>query len=184
MKKFLLILGVILVIILGVLTYYKTVYTKSFSPEDEESFERGDLKISVHYNRPFKKGREIFGVLEPYDKVWRTGANEATVFETNKDLAFNGSTLKAGKYSLFTIPREQTWTVILNSETGQWGMGFNGEANRDPKNDVLTVDVPVVTLSPEKEIEQFTISLESAGEEIELTLMWDRTLVSVPFNIK
>jgi len=182
MKKFLLILGFILVLILSVLTYYRMVHTKKPSPAGEARFESGDLKVTVVYYRPFKKGRVIFGELVPYGKVWRTGANDATVIKTNKDLVFGDKTLKAGSYSLFTVPGEQTWSIILNSESGQWGVGFNGEANRDPARDILTVDVPSVL--QEKEFEQFTISIEKSGEEMELILMWDKTLVSVPFTVK
>jgi len=182
MKKFLLVLGIILVIILGVLTYFRVYYTKSFSPEDQVKFVDGDLKITVVYNRPFKKGRVIFGELVPYGKVWRTGANEATSFETSKDLSFGDKTLKAGKYSLWTVPDEQSWTIIFNSEYGQWGVGFNGEANRDPAKDAVKVDVPVVLI--EKEFEQFTISVEKMGEDHELTFIWDKTVVALPFTIQ
>lgn len=182
MKKFLLILGVILVIILGVLTYFRMFYTKSFSPEETAEYTKGDLEVSVFYNRPYKKGRQIFGGLVPFDKVWRTGANEATVFKTNKDLTFGDKVLKAGEYTLWATPGEQTWTVLFNSETGQWGVGFNGEANRDPAKDVLSVTASVVV--QDKEFEQFTIAIVSAGEDNELTLMWDKTLVAVPFSVK
>jgi hypothetical protein len=182
MKKFLLVLGAILVIILGVLTYFRMFYTKSFSPEDQVRFESGDLRITVIYNRPYKKGRVIFGELVPFGKVWRTGANEATIFKTNKDLSFgNNRVLKAGEYTLWTIPGEQVWTIIFNNETGQWGVGFNGEANRNPEKDELTTEAPSVSI--EKEFEQFTISIEKAGEDLELTLIWDKTLVAVPFSI-
>ena len=182
MRKFLLVLGVILVIILGVLTYFRVYYTKSFSPEDQVNFEKSDLKITVVYNRPSKKGRVIFGELVPYGKVWRTGANEATTFETNKDLIFADKSLKAGKYSIFTIPEEQKWTIIFNSESGQWGVGFNGEANRDPSRDVVAIEVPSVII--DKEVEQFTIEVGNMGEELELTFMWDKTVVAVPFLVK
>lgn len=181
MKKFLLILSVILVIILGVLTYFRVYYTKSFSPEEQVKFENADLSVQVVYNRPSKKGRVIFGELVPYGKVWRTGANEATTFETNKDLSFGDKVLKAGKYTLWTIPGEQKWTVIFNSETGQWGVGFNGEANRNAAKDVLSVDAPSVTI--EKEFEQFTIAIEKSGEDMELTFIWDKTLVVLPFTL-
>ena len=182
MRIFLLVLGIILVIILGVLSYFRVYYTKSFSPEDQVKFEDGGLKISVIYNRPSRKGRVIFGGLEPYGEVWRTGANEATTFETNKDLTFGNKTLKAGKYSLWTIPGEQTWTILFNSEYGQWGVGFNGEANRNPANDVLSVDAQSVSI--EKEFEQFTIAINNnMGEEYELTLIWDKTLVALPFSV-
>jgi Protein of unknown function (DUF2911) len=181
MKKFLIVLGVLIILVLGVL-FYLMNQTKSKSPADKSSFSSGDLSISVLYNRPFKKGRVIFGELVPYQKVWRTGANEATVFETNKDLVFGDKTLKAGKYSLFTIPEEQSWTVIFNSKTGQWGITFDGEANRDPAKDVLSVQA--LSVQQEKEFEQFTISIEQQSEEMQLIFMWDKTLVSVPFTVK
>ena len=78
--------------------------TKKFSPEDTISYIKNDLQLSVFYNRPFKKGRPIFGALVPFGEVWRTGANEATVFTTNKDLMLEGQVLPAGKYTLWTIP--------------------------------------------------------------------------------
>ncbi|MBX2899320.1 MAG: DUF2911 domain-containing protein [Cyclobacteriaceae bacterium] len=182
MKKFLLVLGVILVIICGALVYMRTVYTKSFSPEDKVSFSSGDLALAVQYNRPYKKGRVIFGDLVPYEQVWRTGANEATIFTTNKDLIFEGQTLPAGSYSLFTIPDEESWTFIFNKETGQWGVNYKGQVNRNPAKDILKIEAPSV--QQEKEFEQFTISIERWGEELQLTLMWDKTLVSLPFTVK
>ena len=155
--------------------------TKSFSPEDEVVFEQDDLSINVFYNRPSKKGREIFGGLVPFDQVWRTGANEATTFETNRDLSFEDGVLRAGKYSVWTIPRETVWTVIFNSEHGQWGLNSKGEPNRDPSLDVLQVDVPAV--QQDQEFEQFTIAFQGKGErEAEMVLMWDKTLVAVPFT--
>jgi len=181
MKKFLLVLGIVMVLVVGVFMYLR-METKSKSPADVSSFSRGDLEISITYNRPFKKGRVIFGELVPYEKVWRTGANEATIFKTNKDLTFGDKVLKAGSYSMFTIPEEQNWTIIFNSETGQWGITFNGEANRNPDKDVLTVQAPSV--QQEKEFEQFTIAVENWEEEMQLIFMWDKTLVSVPFTAK
>lgn len=182
MKKFLLILGAILVLVVGAGIYVRMVYTKKFSPEESATFTNGDLQVSVFYNRPYKKGRVIFDELVPYNKVWRTGANEATVFETNHDLVFGDKTLKAGRYSLFTIPEEQSWTILFNSETGQWGIDFNGEANRKPEKDVLSVQA--LSIQQEKEFEQFTISIERWGEEMQLIFMWDKTLVSLPFTKK
>jgi hypothetical protein len=88
--------------------------------------------------------------------------------------------LKKGKYTLWTIPRQETWTVIFNSEFGQWGVNFDGQANRDPARDVLLVDVRAV--QQEKEFDQFTIAFEKVGEDAEMVLMWDKTLVAVPFS--
>lgn len=182
MKKFLIVLGVLLVLVLGGLLYMRLVYTKSFSPADKSTFSSGNLEVSVFYNRPYKKGRVIFGELVPYNKVWRTGANEATIFETNSDLVFGDKVLKSGRYSLFTIPEEQSWTVLFNSETGQWGVDFNGEANHNPAKDVLSLQA--LSVQQEKEFEQFTISIERWGEDMQLIFMWDKTLVSVPFIAK
>ena len=185
MKKLLFITGVVLLIVVGVLAYFRFFYTKSFSPESDVNLEADGLKIHFNYSRPYKKGRLIFGpqsqnALVPYGKVWRTGANEATVFESNQDLKFNGKTLKAGNYSFWTIPDVQSWTIIFNSEYGQWGVDFNGLSNRDQKNDVLSVVVPAVT--HDKEFEQFTISLEKMGEDLQIILLWDKTLVAIPFS--
>src|SRR6185295_3132630 len=147
MKKFLIISGIAVaaLIILGAITnFFVKKHTKSFSPEDQIEYKRDDLQVVVFYNRPYKKGRQIFGGLVPYDKVWRTGANEATTFQTNKDLSIEGKTLKRGKYTLWTIPGEETWQIIFNSEYGQWGIGSDGEANRNPAKDVLTVNVHAV----------------------------------------
>ena len=182
MKRFLLftLIAVVILVLLGWgVSYYLKKETKSFSPEEQITFSAGDLTIKVFYNRPYKKGRKIFGELVPFGTVWRTGANEATTFETNKDLNIEGKTLRKGKYSLWTIPGEESWKVIFNSAYGQWGVNPLGEANRDPALDVLAVDVHAV--EQEREFEQFTISFEKVGEDAEMVLIWDKTLVAVPF---
>ncbi len=181
MKKFLIISGIaiVIIILLGVATrFFINKQAKSFSPEESVSFAQGDLKIKVQYNRPYKKGREIFGGLVPFGKVWRTGANEATIFETNKDIQIDGKNLRAGRYTLWTIPEEETWTIIFNTEVGQWGINSDGEANRTPDKDAL--QVVVHSVKQEREFEQFTISFEKTGEEAEMVFIWDKTLVAVP----
>jgi len=183
MKKFLIIagVGVAALIILGVVTnFFVLKHKKSFSPEEQITFQQDDVSIQVFYNRPFKKEREIFGALVPFEQVWRTGANEATTFETNKDLLVESKTLKKGKYSLWTIPGEETWTIIFNAEYGQWGIGPDGDANRNPSRDVMSINVHAV--KSEREFEQFTISFEKVGEDAEMVLIWDKTLVAVPFS--
>src|SRR5688572_14347112 len=120
MRKFLIISGVAVALLIAlafVAKFFVKQHDKSFSPEEEVGFASGELNIRVFYNRPYKKGRVIFGGLVPYDKVWRTGANEATTFETSRDLLIEGSTLRKGKYSLWTIPGEETWKIIFNTES-------------------------------------------------------------------
>ncbi len=183
MKKFLIFsaVGAVLVTSL-VLTvqFIRYKHTKSFSPEEEVTFNENGVRLRVLYNRPYKKGREIFGALVPYGKVWRTGANEATLFETNKTLTIKDKKLAPGKYSLWTIPDSIVWTVIFNSEHGQWGVNSKMEANRDPALDVLSV--PVQAIKQERVFEQFTIQFEKMGEEVEMILLWDQTVVAVPIE--
>lgn len=129
--------------------------------------------LTVTYGRPYKKGREIFGKLEPYGKVYRVGADEATTITFAKDGTFGGKPIKAGTYTLFAIPNENDWTVILNSQLGQWG-AFKYDQYKD--KDVLQVKVPVKHLSTP--VEQLTIA--SPGDQ--LTIAWDQTQVAVPVS--
>jgi len=172
MKKVLIIGGVVLVFVAGGV-YYTQVYTKSFSPSATVDFRDGDLKIQVIYCRPYKKGREIFGKLEPLGKVWRCGADSATTITFAKDAKFGGKAVKAGTYNLFVIPNEKDWTIILNSELGQWG-AYNYDKIKD--KDVLQVTVPVKTLSAP--VEQLTFA--APGKD--LTITWDQTQVAVPVS--
>lgn len=184
MRKFIIfsLVGVAIIgVLVAILAYVQLKKTKSFSPEDEVVYKQEDLQLKVYYNRPYRKDRDIFGVLVPYDVVWRTGANEATTFETNKDIRIENKSLKAGKYSLWTIPGKDKWTVIFNTEYGQWGINSKGEANRAPENDVLTVDVMAVEQN--QIFEQFTISFNKSGDDAEMVLAWDKTIVTVPIEL-
>lgn len=168
-----LILGLVLVLILR-------YTTKAHSPEDTVTYEQNDLKLEVFYNRPYKKDREIFGNLVPYNEVWRTGANEATTFETNKNILVDGSLLEAGKYTLWTIPMENSWKVIFNSKMYPWGINLDKKAYRDPKFDALVLERPVE--NTDSNLEQFTIQFEKKGEFVNMVLAWDDTRVSVPIK--
>lgn len=161
--------------------YTLNIKTKSYSPEETVTFQKDDLELEVFYNRPYKKNREIFGALVPYNEVWRTGANEATTFRTNKDLLVDGSPLPAGKYTLWTIPGEDSWKVIFNSQMYPWGITLDKVASRLPQYDVLTLEVPVNRLY--NSLEQFTIYFQEANEFILMILAWDQTAVQVPMRI-
>ena len=153
--------------------------TKRHSPKETAEITQGDAKITVVYCRPYKKGRVIFGELVPFKKVWRTGANEATIFETSQDIQIDNQALKAGKYTLWTIPGEKEWVVIFNEKQYSWGVNFNLEATREAEADVIQVNVPVQ--KPDQETEQFTIAF-SKGSEYAMNLTWDQTKVSVPIS--
>ena len=128
--------------------------------------------VELSYSRPSKKGREIFGKLEPYGQVWRTGANEATVFETSKDVVVEGSELPAGKYGLFTLVNGDTWTIIFNKTWKQWGAYEYKQAD-----DVLRVNVKAK--KAKAFAEKMTFDISKAGV---VTLLWGDSQVS--FNVK
>jgi hypothetical protein len=109
------------------------------SPPQTATGKVGGATVTITYSSPSVKGRKIFGDLVPYDKVWRAGANEATIFETDKDIKVEGESLPAGKYSLYAIPGEKEWSFVFNSEVGQWGIKRGGDTTKDPAKDVLTI---------------------------------------------
>jgi hypothetical protein len=145
------------------------------SPRMKAEYKADGIAIEVGYGAPSKKGRKIFGGLEPMGKVWRTGANEATTITLNKDMMVGGKAVKAGTYALFTIPGEKTWTVILNSEAKQWGAYEYKQAK-----DVARVDVPAG--KTDKEQEQLAITLTKVGSAVHLGIAWDMTKVEVPIT--
>ena len=100
------------------------------SPPKSTTANINGAQVTIDYSSPAVKGRAVWGDLVPYGVTWRTGANEATTLTTDKDIKIEGKTLKAGKYSLFTIPGEKEWTFILNSVWDQWG-DYNYDASKD-----------------------------------------------------
>ncbi len=145
--------------------------SKRKSPPAQISKEIGGATVTVDYSQPSKRGREIFGGLEAYGKVWRTGANESTWIEFSKDVKIEGKKLAAGKYGLFTIPGEDEWTVIFNKAWNGWGAYEYKEAD-----DVLRVQV-----KPSKTddvVEVFTFEIADGN----VSFAWDQTQVS--FSVK
>src|SRR2546421_2783873 len=132
--------------------------------------------ITINYSSPAVKGRKIWGDLVPYDKVWRAGANEATIFTTDKDIKVEGKSLPAGKYSLYAIPGQKQWTIIFNSQTGQWGIQRNGETTEDPAKDVLRVNVKPVKSASSRE--RLGYEVNSKG----FALLWEN--LKVPVSIR
>ncbi|MBL7851008.1 MAG: DUF2911 domain-containing protein [Cyclobacteriaceae bacterium] len=137
-----------------------------------------DTYIKVTYSQPHKHGRQIFGGLVPYGQVWRTGANEATELTVTRDVKINGKDLRAGTYSMFTIPGKESWTVILNAELGLWGA-----YNYNSKLDVLRFEVPVIPVS-EFVYEAFTILIDPRNSRADLILAWDKTKISIPIQFQ
>ncbi len=135
-------------------------------------------EITIEYSRPSVKGRKIFGGLEPYGSVWRTGANTATKVTFSTPVKIEGSALPAGEYALYSIPGEKEWTVIFNKVTGEWGAYSYNAAN-----DALRVKVKPVALT--QLVETFTIDVNDVrAESATLNLTWEKTRVPVKLQFQ
>ena len=144
------------------------------SPNASVGLQLGSTRVMVAYGSPGVKGRRIFGGLVPYDRIWRTGADEATTITLNGDVLVGGQRVAAGAYSLFTIPSPSEWTIILNRKNNQWGA-----FSHDTSDDVLRLKV-----KPEEAEfrERFTIGFDDIDTEdfsAVMVLHWDRTKVPV-----
>lgn len=126
------------------------------SPRDTVNVTVGGARLMIDYGRPHARGRKVFGGIVPLGQVWRTGANAATQFSTDRPLVFGGDTLAAGTYTLWSLPTESAVSLIFNRQTGQWG------TEHDPSQDVLAV--PMDRLKPPSPVEVFTISIQPMGE--------------------
>jgi hypothetical protein len=162
----------------------KAASTGGLSPHETISAVIDGGRVTLVYGRPFTKNprngeaRKIWGGLVPFGKVWRTGADEATLLITQKPLVMGGTTLPAGAYTLFTLPEESgAAKLIINKQLGQWGLQY------DEKQDLARVELKKdATASP---VEQFTMAIEKnpAGGGV-LKMMWENTQFSVPFTVQ
>ncbi len=150
--------------------------SKRASPPETANGKVMGANITINYSSPAVKGRKIWGDLVPYDKVWRAGANEATIFETDKDIKVEGKSLPAGKYSLYAIPGEKEWVFIFNSKTGQWGIKMDGSTTEESANDVLRV-----TVKPKKS-GTFNERMKYVIDKKGFALEWEK--LKVPGSLK
>jgi hypothetical protein len=147
------------------------------SPPGKAEVELKGKSISIVYSRPSMRGRKIMGGLVPYGQVWRTGANDATSLKTAADLDIGGTKVPAGSYTLYTLPSADTWKLIINKQTGQFGTEY------DEKQDLARVDL-VKTALPTP-LEQFTIEFVKSGTgAADLVLEWETTKLSVPVRTR
>lgn len=128
--------------------------------------------VKVLYGRPQKNGQEVFGNIIPFNKLWRTGANEATEIKFYKDVLFGETMVVAGTYVLLTIPGEKEWEIILNSR-----LDVIGAFQYNPSFDIAKIKVPV---SSAETLESFSIAFKNSGENIQMVLGWDKTRVKIP----
>lgn len=180
LKRIILLLSIVVIGVLAYINFYTDVFKKPLSPKDTVEFKLNDLELEVFYNRPSKRERDIFGGLVTYNKVWRTGANEATTFKTNKALKVGIDSLPAGKYTLWTIPNKESWQVIFNTKQYPWGVNDAMQAMREADFDIINVNVPVEKIP--STVEQFTIAFDNSTDNLSLTMAWDNTKIVVPLK--
>ena len=146
------------------------------SPRDTVRATIGSAHVVIDYGRPHKRGRDVFGVVVPWDQVWRTGANAATGFTTDADLKVGATTIPKGSYTLFSLPSKNGTKLIINSQTGQWGTEYNQD------KDFARVDLATEALP--QAVETFTIAIDTQASGGVLKFQWDRTQFSLPFTIQ
>lgn len=148
----------------------------TLSPRDSVVITAGGASLWIDYGRPGKRGRVIFGDVVPYGQVWRTGANAASQFRTDKALDFGGTIVPAGLYTLWAVPAPGGWTLRFNGETGQWGTAHK------PDRDLHVVGMKAASLPAA--VERFTISVEPSSQGGVLHMDWDATRASAAFTVK
>ncbi len=181
LKRLLIVLSILALGLLLYSVFVENIFSPRLSPKDSAKISLNDLDIKVEYNRPSKRDREVFGALVPFNKVWRTGANEASTFSTNKDLMIDGMLLKKGKYTIWTVPMQDSWKVMLNSKQYEWGVNEKMEPMWDPNYDAIELEV--ATEQIDSTVEKFTIAFDNTTGNLKLTMAWDNTKIEVPIDI-
>ncbi|MGO8796675.1 MAG: DUF2911 domain-containing protein [Candidatus Sulfotelmatobacter sp.] len=133
--------------------------------------------IETNYSSPRMKGRKIYGGLVPFGEVWRTGANEATTFVNSADVEVGGKTIPAGSYTIFTVPNQDSWKLIINKKTGEWGIPYKYESDELARVDMKVSKLP----SP---VENFTITYEKSANGCTMHIDWETTRASVDLKAK
>lgn len=179
-------LGIVFLILAALFYFVGMPYiqkqTKKHSPEKVASYVFKGTELEVKYSSPSKKNRPIFGSLIPFDKVWRTGANEPTTFSNSESIKIIDKELPSGTYSLWTIPNENSWKIIFNKAVPDWGVTIlsgGKETTRDAAQDFIQIEIPVRELN--EPVENFTILFEDENQ-LYLNLSWDTTKVRIPIN--
>ncbi len=146
------------------------------SPRDTAQAQVAGATVTIDYSRPSVRGRTLLGGLLNERTVWRMGANQATHLHTDRDLVFGEHTVPAGTYTLFAVPGRESWTLIVNRQTGQWGTTY------DEEQDLVRIPMPVTRASTRQE--QFTIRAEPAANGGVLRVMWGDIVASAPFTVR
>lgn len=147
------------------------------SARDTARAEVDGAEITVDYGRPTRRGRTIFGTVVPWNRLWRTGANLATHITTTRALELQGVMLPAGRYTLYTVPAPESWTLTISAETGQWGTAAPDESR-------IVARLPMRVIALDQPVETFTIAVERRASGGALRLAWDRTAAEIDFRVR
>ena len=128
--------------------------------------------VAVNYSSPRRRGRTIFGDLVPYGEVWRAGADDATSFVSNVDVTVGGKAVPAGRYTLFTLPTQTKWSLILSKVIGEWGIPYPGANHDFARMEMKVSRLPTL-------VENFTISFDPAGNTCTMKLDWETTRAAI-----
>jgi hypothetical protein len=171
-------IAILCVFALSLLSSAQMDQSKRPSPPAQAQCKLADGKtISVDYSSPRMRGRQIFGGLVPYGEVWRTGANEATTFVTTANLSVEGKDVPAGSYTIFTVPEQNKWTMIVSNHTGEWGIPYKYQSEELAR-------VPMQASKTSAPVENFTINFDQSGGGCTLQLSWENAISSVKFTEK
>ncbi len=175
MKKFALLTMLLVAVAIFALALMSMAQDKSKRPSPPASAEckfSDGKTVKIDYSSPRAKGRKIFGALVPYGQVWRTGANESTTFVTDSAVVVGGQNVPAGSYTIFTVPEESKWTLVISKKTGEWGTDYPG-AGED------LARVPMSASKTSAPVENFSIGFDQAGSKCTLHMDWENTRASV-----
>src|SRR5579872_211896 len=172
-------IAVVAVVVVAVAVWAQKDKSKRPSPPASAKCEfAGGRGINVDYSSPRMKGRKIYGGLVPYGEVWRTGANEATTFDTTVNVDIDGTTIPAGHYTLFTIPAEGTWKLVISKKTGEWGIPYPGTQYDLARLDMKTQALP-------SDVEDFTIGFQKKdAHTCVMNIDWEKTRAYVDITEK
>ena len=137
----------------------------------------GGQTVTINYSSPRVKGRKIFGELVPYGQVWRAGANEATTFVTTANLKVGSKDVPAGSYTIFAVPDQDKWTLVISKKTGEWGTAYPG-----PSEDLVRIEMKASKTSAL--VENFAIAFDKTGGGCTLRMEWENTRASVEIAAK
>ena len=159
---------------------FSQINTPRVSPASEVEQMVGLTEIEIEYSRPSMRGREVFGNLVPFGKVWRTGADNSTKISFDTDVIISGKTIQSGTYSIFSIPNKESWEIILYSDVELWGVPRDWSENKI----VFSSMFDVKKLKKSNTVETFTISFNDlTNNDVNMSISWENTSVDIKIEV-